>query len=185
MDSNDDRTGPLTRREFLTQVTAGVAATTLLGPELMATAHAQGTAEGAATPGSRANPASKYNILFVFTDQERYFHRWPKGLSLPGHERLQRTGVTFHKHYCPAVMCTSSRAVLMTGLQTADNRMFENADVPWVKALATSVPTIGHMLRKAGYYTAYKGKWHLNKEFESTDPDRLFTSEMEAYGFAD
>jgi arylsulfatase len=142
-------------------------------------AHAQGPA--VRTAGSD----SRYNIVFVFTDQERYFRRWPAKLSLPGHERLQRTGVTFHNHYCPAVMCTSSRAVLMTGLQTADNRMFENADAPWIQALSTKTPSIGHMLRKAGYYTAYKGKWHLNKEFESTNPDRLFTSEMEAYGFAD
>jgi arylsulfatase len=135
--------------------------------------------------GSRTDTASPYNIVFVFTDQERYFRGWPKGLSLPGHERLQRTGVTFHNHYCPAVMCTSTRAVLMTGLQTPDNRMFENADVPWIKPLSTSIPTVGHMLRKAGYYTAYKGKWHLDKAFDSTDPDRLFTTEMEAYGFSD
>ena len=123
--------------------------------------------------------------MFVFADQERYFRRLPAGLSLPGHERMQRQGVTFHNHYCPAVMCTSSRAVLMTGLQTADNRMFENADAAWVQALSPKVPTLGHMLRKAGYYTAYKGKWHLNKDFENSNPDRIFTSEMEAYGFAD
>jgi arylsulfatase len=138
--------------------------------------------QAAAASGSAG---SRPNILFVFTDQERYFRRWPAGMSLPGHERLQRSGVTFQNHYCPAVMCTSSRAVLMTGLQTADNRMFENADAQWIKALSTGTPTIGHMLRKAGYYTAYKGKWHLNKEFESSDPDRLFTTEMDAYGFSD
>jgi arylsulfatase len=44
---------------------------------------------------------------------------------------------------------------------------------------------IGHLLRKAGYYTAYKGKWHLNRKFDVEDPDRLFTEEMEKYGFAD
>lgn len=125
------------------------------------------------------------NLLFVFTDQERYAARWPAGLSLPGHERLARQGVTFHAHYCPAVMCTSSRAVLLTGLQTPDNRMFENADVPWISALPDGIPTIGHMLRGAGYYTAYKGKWHLNDRFDSEEPERLFTREMEGHGFAD
>jgi len=132
-----------------------------------------------------ANLTPQFNILFVFTDQERYRTAWPNGVSLPAHERLQRDGTTFHNHYCPAVMCTSSRAVLFTGVQTADNRMFENADVPWIKALSPDVPTIGHMLRKAGYYTAYKGKWHLNAEFDSKEPDRLFTQEMEKYGFGD
>lgn len=136
-------------------------------------------------PAVATGPGRRPNLLFVFTDQERYAERWPTGLSLPAHERLARSGVTFHGHHCPAVMCTSSRAVLMTGLQTPDNRMFENADVPWVSKLPPDIPTIGHMLRRAGYYTAYKGKWHLNDEFDSAEPERLFTREMEDHGFAD
>jgi arylsulfatase len=134
---------------------------------------------------ARATKSGPVNIVFIFTDQERYFRRQPKGLSLSGHDRLARTGVTFHNHYCPAVMCTSSRAVLMTGLQTSDNGMYENVDAPWVKPMSDKIPTIGHMLRKAGYYTAYKGKWHLNRDFESTNPDKLFTTEMNAHGFSD
>jgi arylsulfatase len=125
------------------------------------------------------------NILFVFGDQERYFSTLPPGLSLPGRERLQRSGVTFLHHYTSAIMCTPSRSVLVTGLQTADNRMFENTDVAWIKDLSTDVPTIGHMLRGAGHYTAYKGKWHLTKAFDTQEPDKLFTKEMDAYGFSD
>ena len=56
--------------------------------------------------------ADGYNILFIFTDQERYFRQLPEGLTLPAHERLQQTGITFHNHYTSAVMCTSSRSVL-------------------------------------------------------------------------
>lgn len=126
-----------------------------------------------------------FNILFLFGDQERYFPKWPSGLSLPGHERLQERGVSFVNHYTSAIMCTSSRSVLVTGLQTPDNGMFDNTDMPWVKSLSTDVPTIGHMLRKAGYYSAYKGKWHLNKDFDTQEPVRLFTPEMDAYGFSD
>ena len=171
--------GGFTRREFLVAAAGGVAAGALpAGPALAST-------QTGAGPKRATGKSAPYNIVFVFADQERYFRRLPAGLSLPGHERMQRQGVTFHNHYCPAVMCTSSRAVLMTGLQTADNRMFENADAAWVQALSPKVPTLGHMLRKAGYYTAYKGKWHLNKDFENSNPDRIFTSEMEAYGFAD
>lgn len=142
-------------------------------------------AQTPAAPAVNTRGNGRPNILFVFTDQERYARQRPPGLSLPGHERLQRTGVTFHNHYCPAVMCTSSRSVLVTGVQTPDNGMYENCDVPWMGSLSRKVPTIGHMLRKAGYYTAYKGKWHLNKEFDTEDPERRFTKDMEAYGFAD
>ena len=137
-----------------------------------------------ATPavGSRA---SGLNILFVFTDQERYHAHWPRGLSLPGHEWLQSRGVTFTNHQCPATMCTSSRAVMLTGLQTADNGMFENLDVPWMHDLPLDRPTMGHMLRKAGYYTAYKGKWHLSREADTKAIEKYMTPEMEKYGFAD
>jgi len=156
-----------------------------------------GVAAGGAPGAARAQPVAapglairgggtrRPNLIFVFTDQERYATRWPAGLSLPGHERLARQGVTFHAHYCPAVMCTSSRAVLMTGLQTPDNRMFENTNAPWVRPLSPDIRTIGHMLRAAGYYTAYKGKWHLSGAFDVAEPDRLFNREMEEYGFAD
>jgi len=186
MSSDDARTAGTSRRAFL-GLTAGAVATGVGGEGLETvlpqTAQAQ-PALASPLPTKRVN-RGRPNILFIFTDQERYRAEWPKGMSLPAHERMQKTGVTLHNHYCPAVMCTSSRAVLLTGLQTPDNRMFENADVPWVKNLSTRIPTVGHMLRKAGYYTAYKGKWHLNDKFDSEDPDRLFTKEMEQYGFAD
>ena len=55
--------------------------------------------------------------------------------------------------------------------------------------MSTDMRTVGDMLREAGYYTAYKGKWHLTKEFETVNklgtPTKIFTEEMEAYGFSD
>jgi arylsulfatase len=55
--------------------------------------------------------------------------------------------------------------------------------------MSTEIPTLGDLLREAGYYTAYKGKWHLTKEFETVNslgtPTKIFTQEMEAYGFSD
>ena len=170
-----------TRREF-----GGLAA----GLGAFAAASAFGGTAKAATGNTQhlSSPpvlrGGRPNILFVFTDQERYRPRWPAGLDLPAHERLMRTGVTFHNHHCPATMCTSSRSVLMTGLSTVDNGMFENCDMPYVKDLSPQVPTIGRMLRGLGYYTAYKGKWHLNRGFDR-NTRQLLTDEMEAYGFAD
>ncbi|HEX6592919.1 MAG TPA: sulfatase-like hydrolase/transferase [Moraxellaceae bacterium] len=183
--NDNNESSDLSRRQFLTAATVA-AAVPLLGS---AAAEAKPAAAAATTTAKPRQPSGKLksgrNILFVFTDQQRYIRQWPRGLKLSGLQRLVRSGTTFHNHYCPAVMCTSSRAVLMTGLQTADNGMFENVDLPYVKPLSPTIPTVGHMLRKAGYYTAYKGKWHLNREFEREEPDHLFTKEMEAHGFAD
>lgn len=171
----------ITRRRFMA-LAGGLAATPLAG---LADTTAATQNNPRVASGRSGRRQRQPNVLFVFTDQERYIDNLPPGFMLPGHERLMRRGVSFANHYCPAVMCTSSRAVLLTGLQTPDNRMFENTDMPYVQALSTKIPTIGHMLRQAGYHTAYKGKWHLDREFDTAAPSRLFTQEMDAYGFSD
>lgn len=173
----------ISRRDLILNASAGFAAASLMGGNLFGPGGASVAQERARSRGTANNG---HNILFVFTDQERHFSRWPGDLDLPGHERLAATGTYFRQHHIGATMCTSSRSIMMTGLQTAVNGMYENLEVPWVKNLSTAIPTIGHMLRKAGYYTSYKGKWHLTRAFDQKfPPERLFTREMEAYGFAD
>jgi arylsulfatase len=174
----------MSRREFGVHSAAALA-TPFIGFGANESPAISATADPQVTRRPSGESKQGLNVVFLFGDQERYFTKWPKGLSLPAHERLQRSGVTFENHYTSAIMCTPSRSVLLTGLQTPDNRMFDNTDMPWVKPLSHDVPTIGHMLRKAGHYTAYKGKWHLNKAFDTQEPDKVFTKEMEAYGFAD
>ncbi|MCV7345552.1 sulfatase-like hydrolase/transferase [Mycolicibacterium rhodesiae] len=177
-------TGP-SRRRFLALAAGGAAAVPLLTSCGSGTTTTPAASSPALTKPAAPQRGSHPNIVFVFTDQERYFPSWPTGLSLPARERLAKEGVTFHNHYSSAVMCTSSRAVLLTGLQTPDNGMFENADLPYVKAMSTAVPTIGHLLRKAGYYTAYQGKWHLDAAFDREPVEQVLTDRMDAYGFSD
>jgi arylsulfatase len=50
--------------------------------------------------------------------------------------------------------------------------------------LSTSIPTAGHMLRKAATTLPTRASG-TDKQFDSTNADRLFTTEMEAYGFSD
>ena len=130
-----------------------------------------------------------YNILFILTDQEQYMGpTWP--VPLPGHERLRRSGTFFENHHIAADMCSASRAVIYTGLHMPHNGIFDNAGVPYMKSLDPKLPTIGKILRKLGYYTAYKGKWHLNgamaMENHADDIKALFETMMdEDYGFYD
>ncbi|MDZ7651610.1 MAG: sulfatase-like hydrolase/transferase [Burkholderiaceae bacterium] len=95
----------------------------------------------------------------------------------------------FENHRINSCVCTSSRSVLYTGRHIQQTKMFDNTNFPWIGSMSTDIRTIGHLLRDAGYYTAYKGKWHLHKEFETVNelgaPTRIFTKEMEAYGFSD
>ena len=152
-----------------------------------------GTASDAAPP--RANmadsPSGPYNILFILTDQERYFRpgELPSDYRLPAHERLAKKGIVFQNHQINSCVCTPSRSVVYTGRHIQQTKMFDNTNFPWISSMSTDLHTVGDMLREAGYYTAYKGKWHLTKEFETVNelgsPTKIFTKEMEAYGFSD
>src|SRR5215467_2182647 len=145
----------------------------------------------AAPSRSGAGNEIPYNILFIVTDQERHFRSGevPSDYRLPAHERLASKGTVFVNHRINSCVCTSSRSVIYTGQHIQHTKMFDNSDVPWVQSMSTDIPTIGDMLRDAGYYSAYKGKWHLTREFETVNklgsPTKIFTQEMEAYGYSD
>ncbi len=185
----DEQQSGVSRREFLKVAGAGAAAlgagSAILGcgdnGKRAATSAGGVASRGLATGGP-------YNILFVLVDQEGYFKEFPRTLGLPAHDRLKRDGVSFENHYICSSVCTPSRAVLFTGQHVVHNRMFDNTDFPWAQQhLPSDVPTLGHMLRKAGYYTVYKGKWHLDQDFNQPagGPWVLYRDEMEKYGFAD
>jgi arylsulfatase len=177
-----------TRRELLKTMGTGTLATVLgsnlFGNPAIAATHAPDFAQRKAVDGP-------YNILFILTDQERHFrsHELPRGYRLPAHERLAKQGVVFENHRINSCVCTSSRSVLYTGRHIQHTKMFDNTNFPWIQSMSTEIKTLGHLLREAGYYTAYKGKWHLTREFETVNkldaPEKIFTKEMEAYGFSD
>jgi arylsulfatase len=188
MKKNGDSGAPNSRRDFLR--VAGAAAVGLGTGGL-----ADNTVLASSDPGSAPRGASHsggpYNILFILTDQERFFRpgELPEGYRLPAHERLTKAGTTFVNHRINSCVCTPSRSVLYTGQHIQQTRMFDNTNFPWIDSMSTDIRTTGDMLREAGYYTAYKGKWHLTKEFETVNqlgtPTKIFTQEMEAYGFSD
>ena len=176
------------RRDALKAVAGSVVAAALGTHELRQSNAAAAGPTGAGASGSAGGP---YNILFILTDQERYFRPGdlPPDYRLPAHERLAQRGIVFENHQINSCVCTPSRSVVYTGRHIQHTRMFDNTNFPWIASMSTEIPTVGDMLREAGYYTAYKGKWHLTKEFETVNelgsPTKIFTREMEAYGFAD
>ena len=152
------------------------------------------SASGVALSQPRATPmrtGKPLNILMLVTDQERYMalRDMPPGYNLPAHQRLAREGVVFENHQIASNVCTPSRAVIYTGQHIQNNGMFDNTNFPWSNDLSTEIDTLGDMLRREGYYTAYKGKWHLNDDFETINdihaPRQLLADEMEEYGFSD
>ncbi|RJL34167.1 sulfatase-like hydrolase/transferase [Bailinhaonella thermotolerans] len=116
------------------------------------------------------------NILLIVSDQERQRGWIPGGLTLPNRQRLIDSGLEFTRHHTVSSPCSPSRASLFTGRYVPQHGVNENVLFPSHRELSPDVPTLGHLLRDAGYRTAYLGKWHLS---HAERPD------MEAYGFGD
>ena len=186
---DDERANDSTSRRDLLRLAGPGAATIGLGARVVGSEAATASEPAPSAPeGARTGP---YNILFILTDQERFFRpgELPVDYSLPAHERLKKQGTTFVNHRINSCVCTPSRSVLYTGRHIQQTGMFDNTNFPWIKSMSPDIRTVGDLLRDAGDYTAYKGKWHLTKEFETVnklaEPSRIFTQEMEAYGFSD
>src|SRR6188768_1548835 len=167
MKADQESNDPTSRRDLLR--IAGLGAVTWgLGAGIVSSEAA--TASPTAPPGAaKTRGSGPYNILFILTDQERFFRsgELPVGYSLPAHERLKKQGTTFVNHRIASCVCTPSRSVLYTGQHIQQTGMFDNTNFPWIKSMSPDIRTLGDLLREAGYYTAYKGKWHLTKEFET------------------
>jgi arylsulfatase A-like enzyme/uncharacterized membrane protein len=127
-----------------------------------------------------SGPDGRYNILLLTCDQHNARLPSPPGFELPHHARLEAGGVSFENFQVSTALCTPSRSVMYTGVHAPVNGMWDNTNMAWIDDLDPATQTVGHMLRRAGYYTAFKGKWHL-----SDVPAEGTEDGLEAYGFSD
>ncbi len=175
----------MNRREILTMMAGAGAAS-------IGTSTASASQPG--KPASIRRRDAQPNILFIVTDQEMNFTTFPAGLMdrLPGRSRLLEKGthlVNYHVHTTP---CSPSRSNIYTGQHTQLTGIYENTNTLSSATLPIGMPTLGQMLKEAGYYTAYKGKWHLssingvrdwNQEVRRAYPDTR--DALLEYGFSD
>ncbi|WP_374389872.1 sulfatase-like hydrolase/transferase [Sandaracinobacter sp.] len=115
--------------------------------------------------GVAARDGRKLNVLMVITDQEQSVASFPKGLleMLPAHRELMERGMLVENYHVQTSPCTPSRSTILTGRHTQQTGMFLNSDNAPNPELPTDMPTLGHMMQAAGYYTSYKGKWHMSR----------------------
>ncbi|WP_334319449.1 sulfatase [Termitidicoccus mucosus] len=126
------------------------------------------------------NPAgARPNIVFIVADDMG----WTDGgcfgsdfIETPNIDRLRGQGLYFTNAYVTAPVCMPSRAGFMTGRYQARFGMTDptgpkQADrmTPLIEPLKhinlpKSEPTLGKMMKSAGYVTACIGKWHLGDQ---------------------
>lgn len=161
------------RREFISKTTAA-AAMASLGPGTTPIQSQQATPQSAGAGQRKERP----NILILCMDQWQTYMELPRDLRLPAMRRLESKGVSFDRQYCTTPICTPSRATMWTGVHAKHTGLWDNTNFSWIGELRRDVPTIGHLLRKHGYHTSFKGKWHLSSVPRGEDA-------LEAHGFSD
>jgi arylsulfatase A-like enzyme len=103
------------------------------------------------------------NVVLILCDDLGYGDIEPYGGSIPtpALNRMAREGLTATDYYCPANICTPSRAGILTGRYPVRTGLgyeviFPDED----RALPLTEPTIAAAL-KPDYVSGYFGKWHL------------------------
>src|SRR5688500_6827736 len=105
-----------------------------------------------------AAPASRPNILFIFSDdhaQHAISAYGSKVNQTPHLDRLAKGGVRFNHAFVTNSICTPSRAVVLTGKYSHAN------GTPVFNVFEGAQPTVAMVLHAAGYHTGMVGKWHL------------------------
>jgi arylsulfatase A-like enzyme len=122
---------------------------------------AAGIVAAAEPVASAAGAAKRPNVLYVFDDEHRSQSMPGEPLSdsicAPNLEAFRKANFSMERCISNYPLCSPHRGMLMTGLWPFQNGITRN----WLE-LGTQFESIGHAFSKAGYRTAYVGKWHLS-----------------------
>lgn len=104
---------------------------------------------------------SQPNIIIIYLDDApnglTHSTGGPDFVQTPNIDRLYDSSMNFKNNYVAISLCAPSRAVLMTGNYPCNTGVTDNNTQ---SNLNMSLPTFGHQLKQAGYYTAAIGKYH-------------------------
>src|SRR4051812_17741356 len=112
--------------------------------------------------------AKPRNVVFILADDHRY-----DAMSFMGHQFAQtpqmdamaRNGVHLKNALVTTSLCSPSRASILTGLYTFRHRVIDNQ-----RAVPKGTVFFPQYLQKAGYATAFIGKWHMGGESDDPQP---------------
>lgn len=116
----------------------------------------------AATLLAAAAAAAQPNVLFIMTDQHSAdalsCRMGDRHLRTPALDALAARGTFFSRAYTPNPLCMPARNSIFTGHYPHQTGVTDNTRTTLD---AGKFVTMGTHFRRAGYQTAYFGKWHL------------------------
>ena len=117
----------------------------------------------------RSRGAKPRNILFLLTDDHRFdamgFMNAQSFGETPTLDRLAREGAHFRNAFVTTALCSPSRASILTGLYAHQHKVVDNNH-----PIPPGTIFYPQFLQKAGYATAFIGKWHMGNEGDAPQP---------------
>lgn len=118
---------------------------------------------------TKNRPAKKYNIVFVLLDDQRYdamgFLKGQSFLQTPNMDSIARNGTHLPNAYVTTALCSPSRASILTGQYAHRHKVVDN-DSP----LPPGLRFFPQLMQRAGYETAFVGKWHMGGPIDHPQP---------------
>ncbi len=104
------------------------------------------------------------NIVFIFSDQQHWQAAGVEDPSFttPNLDALATRAVVFERSFCTCPQCSPSRSSILTGRYPHRTGVLGNIGAAGGEPLR--METVAPRLQRAGYRTAYFGKWHLGKD---------------------
>ncbi len=114
-------------------------------------------------------PSKPRNVIFILADDHRYdalgFLKAQPWLETPQMDRLAREGAHLQNAFVTTALCSPSRASVLTGAYAHKHRIVDNNT-----AIPKGTVFFPSYLQKAGYKTAFIGKWHMGHEGDDPQP---------------
>ena len=117
-----------------------------------------------------AYSAEKPNIIYILADDLGYGDLSSYGqekFQTPNIDRLAAEGMKFTNHYSGNTVCSPSRAVLMTGIESGQCYLRGNVPGEDQAALPEELTVLPEVFKAAGYRTGAFGKWGLGVTSET------------------
>lgn len=112
--------------------------------------------------------AKPRNVIFILTDDHRYDAMGFMGhpfIKTPNLDKLALEGVHLKNAFVTTSLCSPSRASILTGLYTHKHRVIDNNRLE-----PEDIVYFPQYLQKAGYATAFLGKWHMGSDSDEPRP---------------